>query len=364
MYKKCQIGLSTSSLNSMRLSNLSTMQVNGENLVCYVSLSDVVVAYLDRKFQTNSSISAAEANNPRVFTHEQDDMLKCKYVLSGPNGGGKETRSQGGSLFVFGSSGVSMYSTEGADRKWSCPMEVLAGSDDGVGCINPPDQGFYVSCVASLPQNIIAVGLSNGFVCLLYRDSGELVRRLQSCHRGSPASCVVELECTNTHLVSVNENNEITAFATYSDYATVHRMTPPPCSGEDLSTAMCILHEHAVVVGYASGHIRVYSLKFGGLVFEIAAHGRCVTALSAHPTNGVFCSCSEDQCLSVYSLPSAATESQDNLSYANAELVYHETVEDTVFTGVAWMEDGEGFLASSYDTDCLEVVVPKPVRKM
>ena len=44
--------------------------------------------------------------------------------------------------------------------------------------------------------------------------------------------------------------------------------------------------------------------------------------------------------------------------------MYHEIVENTMFTGVVWMEDGEGFLASSYDSDCLEVIVPKPVRKM
>lgn len=357
------IVLGTSSLVSLEMSNLSVMKCGSQNLVCYTSLSEVVVAPvpgtssypIGNPGSGGAAASVVSKGSPTCIPCETSQKLRCMFIDAG-----RGVADGVGYILILGSFGAKLVSLNGEDQLWYCSMETLAGQDDR---IRPDAMYTRAAVLCRRDDNVIAIGLSNGYICLVYRASGELMRRLDGGQSsGTSRSSVVAIASTGAYLVSVNEMNCICVFDTQEDYALIHRISLPPAV-EDLSTTLCCQGDN-IVVGYLSGHIRVFSAKMGYTLFEITGHGRCVTGLSAHPNKEEFSSCGEDQCINVWSLPgSSAKEAAGAAEASSVELVHHEMVANDLLTGTEWSGDGRLY-AVAYDSDIVRVVMPRAGRKM
>ena len=349
-------GLGTGCLVSLSPSNLSVMRCGVYYLLCYVSRSDVVVACVPGV--SGAPLPPAVGNlasAPSVIIGSSSEtLISCRLMNISRDDVHDDIGNAG--LLLLGSFGARLINLNGDAKLWSCSLETLAGNDEFDQDAKPGALFARGAAVCSKDSSIIALGLSNGFICLVYRISGELLRRLFGGHHSNKRFSVVALDASDSHLVSVNNSNEICVFDIESDFAVTQRISVS-ASTEDLSTALC-LHGDNIVVGYISGHIRIFSAQMGQILFEIAAHGRCVTGLSAHPSKAEVSSCGEDQCLNVWSLPSARADA----SVSSVELVYHDLVENALLTGMQWA-DGRLY-ASAYDSDIIRVVVPRAARKM
>lgn len=351
--------LGTSSLASMEMGNLSVMKCGSRNMLCYVSLPEIVVAPVSGTSGYSIGGSGGGGAGAAVITKgsptcipcESSPRLHCLFIDAG-----RDVTDGMGFLLILGSFGGKLVSLNGEEQFWHCPIETLAGQDDHV---RPDTMYARAAVLCHRDDNVIAIGLSNGYTCLVNRASGELIRRLDSGHSSSSRSSVVAVAVASAggYLVSANESNELCVFDTAEDYTRVQQISLPPAV-DDLSTTMCC-HGDNIVVGYLSGHIRVFSAKTGYILFDISAHGRCVTGLSPHPNKQEIGSCGEDQCINVWSLPSTDSGKEEG----SPELLFHDLVENAMLTGTEWSEDGRLY-AVAYDSDVVRVVMPRATRKM
>jgi hypothetical protein len=123
-----------------------------------------------------------------------------------------------------------------------------------------------------------------------------------------------------------------------------------PCTGLGLVQGL-------LVASYASGHVRIFrparrnpssgaasGSGGGGLLAEIAAHARCITALCPHPLQSTFATVGEDSVLNVWSVPDAAAASMAPAAGApptklRVLLDMTTTVTDATLTGVQFVSN-------------------------
>jgi hypothetical protein len=118
----------------------------------------------------------------------------------------------------------------------------------------------------------------------------------------------------------------------------------------------------AIVAGYADGHLRIFRAGANKgaryLEAEIAAHGRCITALHMHPSRLTFATVGEDSVMNVWSLPELAADPAGGRAKVLLDLTAR--ISDTVLTGVQFASHGgEGavphLLVAAYDSHHLRV---------
>lgn len=105
----------------------------------------------------------------------------------------------------------------------------------------------------------------------------------------------------------------------------------------------------SVVAAFADGHVRVYAVGDGALVSEASAHGRCITALTLHPTENMFATVGEDTLVNVWTLPDPEEKGPA------LELVASRRRPDMQLSGVAFSRMGSNLVASAYDWPALHV---------
>jgi WD40 repeat protein len=113
-----------------------------------------------------------------------------------------------------------------------------------------------------------------------------------------------------------------------------------PCTSVRLSRA------GFAIAGYDAGKVRIVSVAAGGVIAEICAHARCVTALDLSPREDLFCSAGEDAILNVYRLRDSADEP--------VEVVMSAPVPDRLLHGAAFFSNGS-LAAAPYDYEALTV---------
>ena len=62
------------------------------------------------------------------------------------------------------------------------------------------------------------------------------------------------------------------------------------------------LYDDLIVAGYASGHLRVFSVHGGGLRCEADAHARCVTSVDVARGSGLVLSTGEDTFIRIWQI--------------------------------------------------------------
>ena len=68
-----------------------------------------------------------------------------------------------------------------------------------------------------------------------------------------------------------------------------------------------------IVAGFSTGTLRIYRLSALELHMEVAAHSRCITALSVHPSATMMATVSEDTFLHIWPLPSFDSKDVDEV---------------------------------------------------
>lgn len=128
-------------------------------------------------------------------------------------------------------------------------------------------------------------------------------------------TAVMDICCDHEYLLMVDETGEIDAWKISSSgaggsgdmYSNTLRYVENRQHGMFPAAATCAVCAQAlIVVGYASGHIRIFSTKGMVLLAEVAAHTRMITALTLLPGAGRIAAAAEDGHVSVWSLPDSA----------------------------------------------------------
>ena len=117
-----------------------------------------------------------------------------------------------------------------------------------------------------------------------------------------PAHRAAAIWCTAAsakYLLAGDEHGSIHAYAVTGAFEFLWSL-PLQLGALTVDPVTCLaVRDETVVAGFTSGHIRVYRANLGELAVEISAHVRPITGLSIHPRECLFCTCSEDQYLSV-----------------------------------------------------------------
>ena len=369
------ISLNTNELVSLSPGNLSVLGCLSDDScsVVYVSTTNVVVANVGKhhkatkvnseSLEMNTSGSFTEmGNSPTVLSFSTASMLQAKLV---------EVDGKG-MLVTLSDVCVSLNSLDSTKPMWKVPVQELIKST-GLSSGRAPPKAFARGCIQFQPDNgFMAIGLSNGFVVVVDLRNGDTLHALQgwcSTSVNTPIVDVASPQSTRTtvdsYIASVNENNEVLVFK--KNGANLHEiaLTGLLPGMTDLATCIACL-DTAIIIGFLSGAIRICSASAGSIVYDIAAHGRCVTSVSPHPTSKErFSSCGEDQCLNVWGMPKAAMQpsAASGRSGDQIDLLSHHSIENTMLTGSTWDSEGS-LLTVGYDNDTLETFREAPARKM
>jgi WD40 repeat protein len=158
---------------------------------------------------------------------------------------------------------------------------------------------------------------------------------------------ICDLDCSNGTLAAGDENGTVTVW-TGNNGEYQHTQTFET-KAQSAVTCLRVSKDGMIVVGYASGHIRLYDNK--RIFLEVAAHTRAVTALSLEPkAHTQFVTVSEDTHLNVWSL--MAPDSTQKL-----RLLLSERINQSLLTGVTYCGNTSSLIAiTSFDSRFLSVV--------
>lgn len=370
------ISLNTNELVSLSPENLSVVGSLSEDncRVAYVSTHKVVIANVGKRYRATKakrdSIGVdvkgsyeSMGEHPIVLSFSGTSILSCKLIEVGRKP----------MLVIMSDSSICLKSIDTMEPIWEVPVQDFPRTPSKFNSRAQP-KAFARGCTQfQSDDKFMAIGLSNGSVAVVDLRNGDILHSLQGWCSTSANTPVVSVASPRSggacdpYLASVNESNEVLVYS--KSWSLRHEMALTGMLPEmsDLATCLTCI-DSAVIIGFLSGAVRVCDASTGTLIYDIAAHGRRVTSVSSHPSDeDRFCSCAEDQCLNVWSMPKSAVEasvaSRGSDSTSRVELISHHCVENAMLTGSTW--DGEGtLLTTSYDTDSIETYRAVPARKM
>ena len=166
------------------------------------------------------------------------------------------------------------------------------------------------------------------------------------CLTGAHEAAITSLSTTTTHLLAADDDGVLSVW-----YPLVHDRPPAPVAtfaqfkGQPCTSVAA--HRTFAFAAFATGHIRVFDFSARTLCIEIAAHNRCINALSLQPadTHCLVASVGEDACANVWRWTPSG----------EMELAYSTLCADTIFTGLAYSATKREFLTVAYDTDSMQV---------
>ena len=102
------------------------------------------------------------------------------------------------------------------------------------------------------------------------------------------------------------------------------------------------------MVGYGSGHIRLFSLSTGHIMCEISAHNGWITGMDLASHSGLLLSCAEDSYVRVWQL---------NTKGPLVEHWFSSPIHDCLMTGAKFLDPrGSSFCIASYDSSSIQVM--------
>ncbi|KAJ1447831.1 WD40-repeat-containing domain protein [Pelagophyceae sp. CCMP2097] len=218
----------------------------------------------------------------------------------------------------------------------------------------------------------VCVGCSTG--ALLVFDTSEsdvdvrLARSAQA--HGCPIAAVACAPAGADVVATADERGEVRLWD-------LPALTPSPsCAGgvlalrtaNDALTCLALPTARLAVAGFASGHVRVYAAAsgVGGLLAELQAHTRCITALDVSVDGRTFATVGEDSYVHVWALDARglASDGEDKGQEVKSEPAvlisrdFSESVDDALLTGVQFLVHGAGnahLSASAYDHEAIKL---------
>lgn len=242
-------------------------------------------------------------------------------------------------LAVLSDQGLQLWSSDGDNMIYLYPLSSLLGSDQGE---SPP----FVKGIASDGNNF-SIGTSAGKVLVFDCHSGlsggtfPVIQRLDSATSPIPISAI---SCCPTLIGAGNEFGSVFLYRPREGYALSGQFKGDgsPC------TAMAQT-DRLVMAGFSSGHIRMYRADINELTVEIAAHVRSVTSIDYQDSTELLATCSADQQVFVWAIPTFTSKAQSTVS-----CVFTTTLENRICTGISFVGDAK-LAVSAYDEE--DVVV-------
>jgi WD40 repeat protein len=216
------------------------------------------------------------------------------------------------------------------------PISSLLGTD--------PHEYKYTKGIASNDVNIF-LGTSSGKV-IVFDCSGGL--------SGSSFNVQQKLDSEPVAISAVSSSAHYVAAANDVGSVFLYRIREGFLQtanfGGDGSPCTCLAQsDYVVAAGFSSGHIRLFRSDIGELVAEIAAHARIVTGLDYQPSTNFLASCSMDQHVHVWSLPTFLDKASSSV-----DCVFTDILENQIATGVSFLQNNR-LAVSTYDEE--DVVV-------
>jgi WD40 repeat protein len=188
-------------------------------------------------------------------------------------------------------------------------------------------------------SGMICVGTSVGSVVIFGHtgNADEIALKHTAAAGSVPVSA---LATAGAQLVCGDDNGDLSFFDSDAAFVELHRFP-----GSAVPITALVASDDIAVAGYSSGHIRIFRTGIWELAAEVTAHARCITGLDMSPSNDLFASCSEDQCLHIWSAPDFKSKSSSDV-----DLLFSERLENHLCTGLTFLSGGR-IAVASYDSD-------------
>ncbi|GMH83644.1 hypothetical protein TL16_g09667 [Triparma laevis f. inornata] len=169
-------------------------------------------------------------------------------------------------------------------------------------------------------------------------------------------SAISDISCSESYCASADDRGNFCVFDVNKEEPTgghnlmtkrlfITSETSFPCTSIGVVNAL-------LIAGFSSGHLRFFDLSNGDVVVEVAAHSRCISAVTVNEEAGVVATTGEDCVISVWKIPDSPDDGHQ------VDLVFTEGVVDRQLCGVSFLTDGHGerkMVVSSYDSDTMDV---------
>lgn len=237
-------------------------------------------------------------------------------------------------LAVLSDQGLQLWSADGDNMIYLYPLSSLMGTDQS--------ESPFIKGIASDGSNF-SVGTSAGKVLVFDCGTGlsggtfPVSQRLETDSSPIPVSAV---SCSPTLISAGNDFGSIFLYRPREGYAQTAKF-----KGEGAPCTALVQNDRLVMAGFGSGHIRLYRADINELTVEIAAHARAVMALDYQELTEFLASCSADQQVYVWSIPSFTSKAHSTIN-----CVFSTTLENKICTGIAFFGDTK-LAVSGYDEE-------------
>ncbi|KAL9982873.1 hypothetical protein ACROYT_G004983 [Oculina patagonica] len=148
---------------------------------------------------------------------------------------------------------------------------------------------------------------------------------------------ICELEAQGGRMVSTDEEGNITVWQSGGHFTEIIKI-----DGKGLPCSSVCFYKDYIIGGFATGHIRVFSISTGALCIEACAHARWISGLDICVEAGLLVSASEDSFVRVWKI--SADDSP------TMEMVFQQAITDAQLCGARFVDlSGNSFGVTGYD---------------
>lgn len=239
-------------------------------------------------------------------------------------------------LAVLSNQGIQLWSADGEQMLFYYALSTSLGSE-------LEDSRFM--CGVATDGKFLYAGCSTGNILIFDCIGGVGKANFPLYHCvDSHRQAIYALSCSKTILTAANDCGTIFFYNSLAAFENIKII-----EGNGVPCTALAQTEDVAIAGFASGHIRFYRLDVPELSIEVCAHARMVSAMSLDPSNQLLLSCSPDQYVHVWSIPTFRTKANSTVG-----CIFTDHLEHSACTGVAF--NGEyKFFVGNYDEDELMV---------
>ncbi|KXJ18917.1 WD repeat-containing protein 54 [Exaiptasia diaphana] len=190
--------------------------------------------------------------------------------------------------------------------------------------------------ICAVGEKYICVGSSDGGIMVFdvpARGTGVKLQETLSTH----AEPICDLVGKDSKMVSSDDTGYMIVWQAGGHFTQLSKI-----DGFGFPCSSLALYKEYVVGGYGTGHIRIFNLTTGKIVFEICAHAQWVNALDVAEENGLLLSVSEDTFVRVWQVNDGESP--------KVELKFQQNIIDTQLCGGRFLDqEGHSFGITGYD---------------
>lgn len=314
--KNTKAAITLSGSPSFVQNNLSAVNTS---TLAYVRLNEVVLVRID---QETKRIPVSKC---KVFQTKFVEVDKTPVLAILSDIGFQLWSVNSGEHMVFNYNLSSTLGSEGEDSRFMCGV-ASHGNQLFTGCST---------------GNILSFDTSNG----LTKSNFPLSHCLETTTAGANRHPILTLSSGSKILAAGNDFGQIFLYNMDSALEFIvrfeHNQTP---------VTSLIQTDEVLIAGYYDGRIRLYRLDIYELYVEITAHARPVTGLAMDFACEYFTSCSADQYVHVWTVPSFSSKSSSTVGCVSSEFL-----DSSLCTGVAFLDDNR-IAVANYDEESLVVL--------